>query len=99
MQKKEDLEKISKAIYEELQRLDLENMLVNVIRSLVKEVLEKKITSVIDDIDFPLLLKTAIKEILEPIILKSVEESIGEKLPILRLIEESRKRDDRELLK
>lgn len=86
---------ISKIIRKELQRINLENMLLNVIKSLVKEILEKKITSMIDDIDFPLLLKTAIKEILEPIILKSVEEAISEKLPILKLIEESRKLNNR----
>jgi len=100
MQRKEYLHKISneisKVIHKELQRLDLESMLLNTMKPLVREILEKKISAIIDDIDFPLLLKTAIKEILEPIILKSVEDLLSEKLPVLRLIEKTRKHNNLE---
>jgi len=100
MQRKEYLHKISneisKVIHEELQRLDLESMLLNTMKPLVREILEKNISAIIDDIDFPLLLKTAIKEILEPIILKSVEDLLSEKLPVLRLIEKTRKHNNLE---
>ena len=85
-------ESILRAVREELQHLNLEDALLNELKSVVKEVLEKRLATVINDIDFPLLLKTVLREILEPIILRSIEDVIGDKLFfILKLIDKSRK--------
>jgi len=85
-------ENILRAVREELQHLNLEDALLNELKSVVKEVLEKRLATVINDIDFPLLLKTVLREILEPIILRSIEDVIGDKLFfILKLIDKSRK--------
>jgi len=84
-------ETILRAVREELQHLNLEDALLNELKSVVKEVLEKRLATAINDIDFPLLLKTVLREILEPIILRSIEDVIGDKLFILKLIDKSRK--------
>lgn len=84
-------ENISRTVHEELQRLNLEDTFLNELKNVVKEVLEKRLTAAINNIDFPLLLKTVLREILEPIILRSVEDVIGDKLFILKLIDKSRK--------
>jgi len=84
-------ENILRAVREKLQHLNIEDVILDELKSVAKEVLEKKLIAAINDIDFPLLLKTVLREILEPIILRSVEDAIRDKLFILELIDKSRK--------
>jgi len=84
-------ENILRAVREKLQHLNIEDVILDELKSIAKEVLEKKLIAAINDIDFPLLLKTVLREILEPIILRSVEDAIRDKLFILELIDKSRK--------
>ena len=84
-------ENILRAVREKLQYLNIEDVILDELKSVAKEVLEKKLIAAINDIDFPLLLKTVLREILEPIILRSVEDAIRDKLFILELIDKSRK--------
>lgn len=88
-----------RVVREELQHLDLETSILNELKTAIKEILEKRLTTVINEIDFPLLLKTALREILEPFIMKSIEEIIGDKLFILKLIDKSRKSDELKTLR
>ncbi len=84
-------ENILRAVREKLQHLNIEDAILDELKSVAKEVFEKKLIAAINDIDFPLLLKTVLREILEPIILRSIEDAINDKLFILKLIDKSRK--------
>jgi len=84
-------ESILKAIREELHRLNLEDIFLNEFKGVIRDVFERRLTKAINDINFPLLLKTVLKEILEPIVVRSIEEVNDNELFILRLIDKSRK--------
>ncbi|MEX2702882.1 MAG: hypothetical protein Q6368_007440 [Candidatus Baldrarchaeota archaeon] len=84
-------ENILRAVREKLQHLKIEDAILDELKSVAKEVFEKRLATAINDIDFPLLLKTVLREILEPIILRSIEDAINDKLFILKLIDKSRK--------